>query len=232
MNAQHEKIRLLLLDDAPLFRVGLKEILNAVADLEVVGEAENDQSGVDLCRDVLPDVAVVGWEAQRFCASDAIVRLRYTRPEMRVLVLAAADDESILRAVFHAGAAGLTLKSAARDQIVSDVRRISRGRMVIPEELLRMVMEDYLTREPPCKEGAECLTAREREVLRCLSTGASNKDISGALGISPNTVQNHVVNILRKLRLENRVQATAYAVRNRLTPDGRGRDAGAITVQK
>lgn len=217
MNRQHENIRLLLVDDAALFRAGLKEILDAVPGLEVVGEAESDQSALALCRDTVPDVAIVAWDAKSFCARDAIVQLQYVRPQMCVLVLAAVADESILRAVFHSGAAGLTAKATTRDQLVADVRRISQGRMVIPDTMLRMVMADYLIRDPTCKSRVECLTARELEVLRHLSTGASNREMSEALGISPNTVQNHVVNILHKLHLENRIQATAYAVRNNLT---------------
>ncbi len=227
MNEQQD-IRLLLVDDAELFRTGLRGILESESGLTVVDVAETDQSAVALCRETLPDAAIVAWDARSFCARDTVARLQYARPQMRVLVLAAFADESVLRAAFTSGASGLTAKSATREQLVADLRRLCSGRLVIPEAVLRAVMADYLARKPMRRDRGEGLTAREQEVLRHLSTGASNREISAALCISPNTVQNHVVNILRKLGLENRAQATAYAVRRSLTASaGNGERAGA-----
>lgn len=214
MGEEPKAIRLLLVDDTSLIRAGLREILNAAPQINVVGEAQDAVTAEQASRSLAPDVSLVECNMQSCNWLEVNRRIRYASPNTRILVLSAVGDDRILGQVLRSGATGLTLKTDSCERLVADITRVYEGHLAIPDSLMKEIVSDFLSRrEPNSNRLMSRLTMREREVLRHMSTGASNRDISEALRISPNTVQNHVVRILKKLNLENRSQATAYAVR-------------------
>ena len=217
MQAIHSNIRIVLVDDTVLFRAGLKEILSSIPHFDVVGEAANIHAAEDLCSRLKPDLTLIEYQIQDSCKLTR--RLLNSRATQQVLMLTTRDDEQMLYDCLRAGASGLTLKTASFHHLVLNIESVIEGKLVIPDALLRQILSDVLCRSEQKNEPtADPLTARELEVLQCMSTGVSNKEISKALNISLNTVQNHVGRILSKLHLENRAQATAYALRYSFTP--------------
>lgn len=214
MGKTENQIRLMLVDDTSLVRAGLRGILNAAPNITVVGEAQ-DAATAELASSALnPDVALVECNMQSCNGMEVTRRIKHTSPVTRILILSSTGDERMLAQVFRSGAIGLTLKTDSCERLVSDITRVYEGKYAIPDALLKEIVEEFLShREPQTTRLMSLLTMRELEVLRHMSTGASNKEISEALRISPHTVQNHVVRILKKLNLDNRSQATAYAVR-------------------
>lgn len=209
-----KKIRLMLVDDASLFRAGLREILNTAPEITVVCEAHDPSTVEQACRTQHPDVTIVEDHLQSCSWLEVTRRIKYASPRTRILVLSAVNDEYVLAQALRSGASGVTLQTDSCERLIGDIMRVYEGNLAIPDALLKDIVTEFLEhREPQSKRLTSLLTVRELEVLRHMSTGASNKDISEALRISPHTVQNHVVRILRKLELDNRSQATAYAVR-------------------
>lgn len=208
------KIRVLLVDDHELFRQGVSAILGSVPEIEVVGEAENGKVAVDLCASRSPDVILMdinmpvcgGLEATR------IIKQRY--PDVKILILTVSSREESLFDAVKSGASGYVLKNANPATVIESITRVYSGEPVIPSDLaMHIITEFSAPKEVNAKPQVDALTERELEVLRKLSTGATNREIAHALYISENTVRNHVRNILEKLHLNNRVQAAAYALR-------------------
>ena len=215
-----DTIRILIVDDHELFRQGVKAILGRQPDMHVVGEAENGELAVHQYGQLQPDVTIMDINMPICDGLVATRRIRDLDAAARILVLTVSDAEDALFEAVKAGASGYILKNSSPNTVIDSVRRVAAGEPVIPGNLAVKIIHE-LTRPGNAKKPAtvDALTEREIEVLRQLSTGASNRDIAAALFISENTVRNHVRNILEKLHLHNRVQAAAYAMREGYTLD-------------
>jgi DNA-binding NarL/FixJ family response regulator len=212
-------LRVLLVDDHELFRVGLRELLEE-AGFEV-DDAESGEAAVHRCRSVRPDVVVMDMNMPGMSGIEATRRIRDAHPDATVLMLTvAADDERVLGAI-RAGAIGYLLKEARLAEIVAGVEAAAAGRSPIAPgvagALVASVREDA-GRRPPRPETAT-LTDRERAVLALLAQGHDNREIASRLFVSPSTVKNHISSVLEKLGVENRVQAAAFAARHGLAGD-------------
>ncbi len=213
-NSESPKIRVLIADDHELFRQGVAAILGRNADIDVVGEAENGKVAIHKYEELHPDVVLMDINMP-VCDGLAATRdLKAMDANAKILILTVSDTEQTLFDAIKSGASGYVLKNASPGTVVEGVRRISQGEPVIPSNLAMQIITEFSRpSEQGMVEPLDQLTDREVEVLRQLSTGATNREIAKVLYISENTVRNHVRNILEKLHLSNRVQAAAFAVR-------------------
>ena len=206
-------IRVVVADDQRLVRTGLRMILTAVEDIEVVGEAADGNEAVALCAEEEPDVVLMDVRMPGLDGIDA-TRLVVDRPDPpRVLVLTTFDLDDVVYDALRAGASGFLLKDAPEERLVTAIRVVAEGGSLFAPSVTRRLIEEFARARtdratPP---GLHVLTERETEVLRAVARGLSNAEIGTELYVSENTVKTHVARILMKLGLRDRVQAVVLA---------------------
>lgn len=215
-----DKIRVLLVDDHQLFRRGVRSILEEDPQIEIVGEAEDGLIALEKARETMPDVILMDINMPRCNGLEATKKIKTEMPYVKILTLTVSEAEESLFDAVKQGTQGYLLKNVDPPQLLDSVRKVARGEAVIPGYLAVKILSEFAKPEKVEPSPAvEPLSQRELDVLRLLSTGASNKEIAAKLFISENTVRNHIRNILDKLHLSNRVQAAAYAVRQGIVPE-------------
>ncbi len=205
-------MRLFLADDHPLFRIGLRIALDQEEEMEVIGEASDGFSAVEKIQDNPPDLSLIDVDMPGLSGIRAIRILRKTVPGMKILVLSTYDDEKYIQEAMQAGADGYLLKSIEVAQLVQIIRSVCDGKKILSPYLVNLTVEAGL--ENDAEEPVEriVLSQRERETLKAIIDGQSNKEISDALFISIETVKTHVRNIYQKLRVRSRVEAAMVAL--------------------
>ncbi len=218
--ATEDVVRVLVVDDHPVFRDGVRGALGADAGLDVVGAASDGPEALALAEDLQPDVVVMDLHLPALGGIEATRRIVATSPHIAVLVLTMLDDEDSVFAAMRAGARGYLLKGATPEDIVRGVHAVARGEAVfgpgIADRMLDLLTAPAGRRSTPVLPE---LTTREREVLELIASGARNFEIAGRLVISPKTVRNHISNIFTKLQVADRAQAIAVARSAGLSPD-------------
>jgi two-component system NarL family response regulator len=211
-------VRVLVVDDHALFRHGLMQVLQTVPDIEVVGEARDALSAIELAAEWLPDLVLMDVHMPGMSGIEAARRIRAAQPGMRILMLTESEDENDLFGAVRAGATGYLLKEVAIDEIADAIRSVASGQALVSPMMTTKLLSEFnaLSRRVEEDHDGRRLTTRELEVLRLVARGLSNKDIAAELVISENTVRNHVRNILEKLEVRSRVEAAMYAVREKL----------------
>ncbi len=211
-------IRLLIVDDHPIVRQGLRTYLSTRPGLDVVGEAADGDEAVAEARRLTPDVVLLDLVMPRGGGVDAIRRIRAAGDRPRVVVLTSfAGHDQVVEAV-RAGAAGYLLKDVPPSQLEAAIRLVHEGGVQLDPSVVGSLMAEVARTEPP--PGMDELTARERQVLALLAQGRSNRELAAELYLSEKTVKTHVSSILAKLRLSDRTQAALFAVRHGLArPD-------------
>jgi DNA-binding NarL/FixJ family response regulator len=217
-------IRVLLADDQTLVRDGFRLILNAEADIEVVGAAADGGEAIELARAARPDVVLMDIRMPELDGIEATRRLLAEEPGTRVLMLTTFDLDEYVIDAFRAGASGFLLKTAPRDQLVAAVRTVHAGEALLAPASTRRLIEQF-ARPPSESPALAALTARERDVLCLLAGGLTNAEIAARLVVEPSTVKSHVAHILFKLDLRDRVQAVVFAYESGLVRPG-GNPAG------
>ena len=208
-------IKVLIADDHEVVRTGVKSLLSGYPDLEVVGEAATGEETVAKTLELEPDVVLLDVRMPGDDGLKALGRIKLDRPAIPVLVLSTYDNPTYVARAVALGASGYLLKTAANDEVVAAIRRVAEGESIWTREELRRVTGALST--PRVTADVEApLTRRESEVLRQLAYGLTNKEIAQALGISYETVKEHVQHILRKIGVSDRTQAAVWAVRNGL----------------
>jgi len=205
--------RILVADDHPIVRSGLKKVLDAQSDLEVVAEAEDGAEAVKkaLAGDV--DLAILDVSMPKTTGIQAADELHKRKPELRLLMLSMYDSEQFLFQSLKAGASGYVLKSDADHDIVDAVRRTMRGQSFLYPSAISSLVKDVVERGD---DDFEVLTPRELQVLKLIAEAYSSKEIAKELVISVKTVERHRQNILDKLGMSDRVELTRYAIRRGL----------------
>lgn len=215
-------IRVLLVDDQRLMRDGMKTLLSLEGDLEVAGEAGNGLEAVQQALALRPDVVLMDIRMPGMNGVEATREIRRALPETRVLVLTTFDDDDLVMEALLEGAAGYLTKDLPAEQIADAIRQVCTGGVVMPPPIAAKVVSELARRSAtaPAAKGDKAvldqLTDRERDVLRLLGQGFSNKEIGEALFITEGTAKNHVSNLIEKLRLRDRTQAALWAVRHGL----------------
>ena len=213
---QRLKTRILLADDHALVRRGLRLILDAQPDLEVVAEASDGAEAVKLAMSADLDLAILDISMPRMTGLQAARELQQRRPDLRILILSMHESEQYLYEALKAGASGYVVKRAADHDLVDACRAAIRGEpFLYPDAVIELVNRP-LRRVRNGEEARDPLTPRETEVIKLVAESYTNRQIAEALVISENTVERHRANILEKLGLHDRVELTRYAIRNEL----------------
>jgi DNA-binding NarL/FixJ family response regulator len=215
-------IRILLADDQDLVREGLRMLLEAEPDLEVVGEAGDGKEALAETRRLDPDVVLMDVRMPELDGIEATARLAATGSKARVLMLTTFDLDEYVYLALKAGASGFLLKDATREQLVGAVRTIAAGESLLAPAVTRRLIEDYTRGPKPGgpPEAAAALSERELEVLRLLARGLSNAEIAKELFLGEATVKSHVARVLAKLDLRDRVQTVVFAYESGLVRPG------------
>jgi DNA-binding NarL/FixJ family response regulator len=208
-------IRILLVDDQPLFREGLRTLLSVHPDFEVVGEAANGEEAIRLVRLLLPSVVLMDLQMPVLDGVAATRRLHEEQPDCRVIVLTTFDDDEMVFDGLRAGAVGYLLKDAPSEKLAEAIRVAARGETFLQPSVAAKVVAEFarLTKKAVVTPTSlvDPLSERELEILRLIAQGASNREIAGTLFLAEGTVKNHVTNILGKLEVRDRTQAALKA---------------------
>jgi DNA-binding NarL/FixJ family response regulator len=211
------KARILLADDHAMVRRGLRHVLDAQPDLDVIAEAGDGREAIRLALAEEPHLAILDISMPRLTGLQAARELKQRAPDLRILMLSMHDNEEYFFEALRVGASGYVLKSAADRDLVEACRAAMRGQTFIYPGAVRTLVREFLERmragEPV---SADPLTARESEVVKLIAEGYGNRDIATELVISEKTVERHRANILEKLGMHDRVELTRYAIRRGL----------------
>ncbi len=207
-------MRVLIADDHPVVRHGLKAVLEAHPDITVVGEARNGQEAVEMARDREWDVAVVDFSMPGQSGVELVKQIKQQRPEKPVLVLSAYPESLHATQVMRAGASGYLNKDTAEAELATAVRKVARGGKYVTPALAERLAEELATGAERAPH--EALSERETRVMRLLATGKPINEISQELHLSPSTVSTYRARILRKLKLRNNAELVRYAMKNPL----------------
>jgi DNA-binding NarL/FixJ family response regulator len=208
--------RILIADDHTIVRSGLKRVLDAKPDLEVVAEAEDGAEAVEKALKEDVHLAILDVSMPRMTGIQAAAELHKRKPELKTLMLSMHDSEQFLFEALKAGASGYVLKSGADTDIVDAVRAAMRGDSYLYPSAVTSLVRDYIERGDSAEEGFDVLTPRELEVLKLIAEAYTSQQIADALFISIKTVDRHRQNILEKLGMRDRVELTRYAIKRGL----------------
>jgi len=216
-------MRVVLADDHSLFRAGLASLL-AAWGIEVVGQAAGGREAVELTWRLKPDLVLMDIGMPGGGGLDATREIKAATPDVKVVIVTASDDAEDVFEAIKSGAEGYLLKGMSEEEFVGMLQGIEAGKPPLSQGLAVKILEEFgrVSREGPVREPDDDLTAREREVLQLVSTGATNREIAATLFISENTVSFHMKHVLAKLHVKNRAEAAVYAVRRGLTEESSG----------
>jgi two-component system, NarL family, response regulator NreC len=206
-------IRVLIADDHALVRDGVRALLSTAEDVEVVGEAGDGQGAVDRARETSPDVVLLDINMPGLGGLEAVPLIQREAPRARILILTQYEHADYVRRFLRLGVAGYVLKKAAGAELISAIRAADRGGLVLDPAIAREALKDPDAGTTPADDPYESLTERERQVLKLVAEGRSNKEIASLLDISVKTAMTHREHVMQKLNLHNRTDLTLFAVR-------------------
>ena len=211
--------RIVIVDDHPVFRRGVRAMLEGNADLAVIGEAGTGAEAVALVAEMRPDVVIMDLMLPDMSGLQATEQIRSGVPDTHVLVLTSHAESDALVPALKAGAIGYVLKSETRLELVNAVRAVMQGKPLVPPEFTAQLV-NAIAAKPDKADPLDSLTARELDVLRLLAHGLSNAQIAARLAIGEGTVKTHISSLFSKLSLSDRTQAALYAIKRALVkPD-------------
>jgi DNA-binding NarL/FixJ family response regulator len=206
-----EPLRLLIADDHPLFRKGLRTLLGAVSDFALVGEAESGQAAVERTLALQPDVVLMDLQMPGGSGIEATRQIVAASPMTKILVVTLFEDDDSVFAALRAGARGYVLKDTDEEELIRAIRAVAHGEAIFGPAVAGRVLAYFAAPHREAPQLFPTLTEREREVLRLVGQGRANPAIARELSLSPKTVANHVSNIFAKLRVADRAEAMIRA---------------------
>ncbi|HLI06547.1 MAG TPA: response regulator transcription factor [Ktedonobacteraceae bacterium] len=214
-------IHILLADDHTILRAGLKMMLNAQPDMEVIGEAHDGRQAILEAQRLLPDIVLMDITMPDMNGIEATKQIKKLQPEIKVLMLTMHENDEYVFQALRAGASGYMLKEAADTDLISALRVIQSGQFYLSPAAQSVMVGDYLqrVRSGEEKDSYSSLTEREREILKLVAEGYTNNQIAERLIISPKTVDTHRTHIMDKLNLHSRAELVKYAIRRGLLED-------------
>jgi DNA-binding NarL/FixJ family response regulator len=209
------KIRVLIADDHAIVREGVKALINMAEDMEVVGEAADGREAIARAQSLEPDVAVMDIAMPGLGGLEATIEIRKLCPRTRILVLSQYDDREYVRRFLKAGVSGYVLKKSAGSDLTAAIRSVYRGGLVLDPDVAREAMLDQAAAADGSRpaDPYEALTDREKQVLKLVAEGRSNKEVADELGISVKTAMSHREHIMEKLDLHSRTELIRFAIK-------------------
>lgn len=209
-----DRINVLVVDDHVVVREGIKMVLTTDPELKVVGEASSGEEAVDRVKELKPQVVVMDIAMPGLSGFEATRLIREQNPDVKVLALTVHDSEAYVFQMLQAGATGYVLKRASSADVIQAVKAAHRGEAILHPSVAKMLITDYLTRVEKGEEGSyDTLSDREREILKLIAEGRTNKEIAQMLFLAVKTVQAHRANLMRKLGMHDRTELVKYAIR-------------------
>ncbi len=208
-------IRVFLCDDHTLFRQGIRKLLELEKDIRVVGEAGDGGEMLNKLKKTAPDIVLMDIGMPKMDGVIATYKIKEALPLVEIIILTVHEDEPHIFEAIKAGAMGYLLKDVSIDKLTQGIRRIYEGEALIQPVIVTKVLKEFAMLDTKKIKGSDKfsgLTEREKEVLRLIALGGTNKDIAGKLGITEKTVKNHISNIFQTLHVNNRTQAALYAL--------------------
>ncbi len=208
------KLRIVLADDHNVVRAGLRALIDAQEDMEVVAEADDGEAACRLVAELSPDVTVMDVSMPELGGAQATELIRRQNADARVLALTVHEDRGYLQRMLQAGASGYLLKRAAADDLIHAIRTVARGGTYLDPSLTGKVLGGLVGRSGSREPGADSLSAREEEVLRLIARGFTNREIAEQLDVSVKTIETHKARAMEKLALESRAGIVSFAIRS------------------
>jgi DNA-binding NarL/FixJ family response regulator len=207
-----DSLHILIADDHPLFRKGMRTLLTATAETEVIGEATTGQEVIELAATLQPDVILMDLQMPGVNGIEATRQILQTSPHIRILVITLFEDDASVFSALRAGARGYVLKDTKEEEMVRAIRAVGSGEAIFSPSIATRLMDFFAAPRPAVpKEIFPTLTEREREILQLIARGSTNHDIARQLALSVKTVNNYVSNIFSKLQVADRAQAIIRA---------------------
>jgi DNA-binding NarL/FixJ family response regulator len=221
--ALKSKCRIVIVEDHQLFREGLKSMLNSRDDITIVGEAEDGLEAIRQIRKTTPDLVLLDLSMPKLGGISVLREVKRELPETRILALTIHESDQYVLEAFEAGTDGYCIKDASRKELMLGIDSVLRGQTYISPGISDQVMAGYLAGQRRTREKSrwDAITQREREVLKLLAEGYTNKQIGNLLNISVKTVEKHRANLIGKLDLHNVAQLTAFAIEKGLVETGK-----------
>ena len=212
--------RVLIADDHPLIRSGLRALLGREGEFEVVGEAADGYQALELAEQLKPDIVMLDVSMPRLNGIDVARKISEKLPSTRIVIVSIHSDEGYVLRALRAGAKGYLLKAAPEGDILNAVRTVAAGQAYLSPEMSRLLVEDYVRemRQRGVEDSYELLSIREKEILQMLVSGTSNRQIADKIHVSVATVETHRTNIFQKLGIHSLPELILYAVRKGLLP--------------
>jgi len=212
-------LKLLLADDHEIVRKGLRSVLEAQRDCEVVGEAADGRQAIALVKDLNPDIVILDISMPLLNGLEATRQILKMRPQTKVLILTMHESDPLIRDVLDAGARGYILKTDAGRDLISAVESLRRNKTFFTSRVSQMILDGFLKGDPRPSDhdnGGIRLTPRQREIVQLLAEGKSSKEVAVALDLSVKTAETHRANIMRKLDCHSVSEVVRYAIRNKI----------------
>ena len=230
MTSSFDRIRVVIADDHPIFRDGLRRLLEEAGDFAVVGEAADGGQAVHLAETHQPDVLLLDVAMPRTSGLEALRMLAERASPVRTLLLTVAIDDAEMLEALRLGARGVVLKEAATEILFKAIRTVVTGQYWVGRDTVTDIVRHMREREAAARREpspAERLTPREREIVAGVAAGESNREVAQRLGLSEDTVKHHLTNVFDKIGVSNRVELTAYALSRKLAADVPGDEPGS-----
>jgi len=209
-------VRILIADDHGVVRAGLRALLNGVGDLKVVGEASDDSETLRVAEELRPDIVLLDISMPGAGGIEVTRRLRELLPLTHVLILTVHEDGTLLREAIRAGAAGYLLKRAVEAEIIAAIQAVQRGELYVHPAMTRLLLQEPVAKSDPRRGDPNALSRREKDVLRLLAHGYTNRQAAEELQLSVRTVEAHRASLMSKLDLHNRAELVRWAAANKL----------------
>jgi DNA-binding NarL/FixJ family response regulator len=214
-----DRIRVVIADDHGILREGIRALLANTPDVEVIGEAADGKAAVELCKKLDPDVILMDIAMPGLGGLEATLVLRKEHPRTKILVLTQYEDREYIRRFLNAGVSGFVLKKAAGSGLAESIRAVQRGGLVLDPEVAREAMDASKPQPKGASDPYETLTDREKEILKLVAEGHSNKEVAEMLGISVKTAMSHREHVMNKLDLHNRTDLVRFALEKGVLPN-------------
>jgi len=222
MNTPATTISVIIIDDHPLFRKGVSQLIALNDQLHLIGEASSGEEGLELARALEPDLILLDLNMKGMNGIETLRALREADLAARILILTVSDAADDLVAAIRAGADGYLLKDMEPEDLLARIVEALRGRIVISESLNGLLARSLRDEAQAAERSVAPLTDRERDILGCLANGLSNKLIARDLNIAEGTVKVHIKNLLKKLKFRSRLEAAVWAIDQNQRPPGPG----------